>query len=138
MAETKKTKKQIVVTPKRTSLYEKWQKISLTNKILFPFSFVVGLGAAIKTWIDYDLWQPASVQYVKTETKPIKPAIRDIQIELNEGKLEQIDELIFKWGREMKNKKNGDLELIRGRIQELERNKENYKRNIEDLRKQKH
>lgn len=111
-----------------------WNETSWTLKIVFPFTLIVSVGAAIKTWIDFDLWRPASIQYVKKETGQLKPTLRDIQIDLAIGKLAQIEELLFKWKQELE-KGAGDSSLIRSRIRELENTRAALNSQIETIKK---
>lgn len=103
-----------------------WEETSWGQKVLWPGMFITGLAAILNFWIAWDLPIPASIQFVngkiKTEVHPVKPVLRDIQIELAEGKLAQIEELIFKWNKELVENR-GDSGLLRTRIHELERTK---------------
>lgn len=119
--------------PKNNGFVEWWKTTSWAVKVVFPFSLIVSAGAAVKTWLDYDFWRPASVQYVNTETKILKPTLRDIQIEMAQGKIEQTDELLFKWNKELLEGR-GDKALIKSRIKELEATKEQLKEQISTLK----
>jgi len=119
--------------PKENTFVAWWKTTSWSVKIVFPFTVIISVGAAIKTWVDYDLWRPASIQFVKGETKVLKPTLRDIQIELAQGKLEQTEELLFKWNKELLENR-GDLSLIRSRIKELENTKTQLKEQLLTLK----
>lgn len=111
-----------------------WNTTSWSVKVVFPFTFIVAIGGAIKTWHDYELWTPASTTYVKTEINRIEPILIEIQVQLYEGKLEQVEELIFRWNKELTDGR-GNPELIRSRIKELENNHITYRRKLDVLRK---
>ena len=85
------------------------------------FALIGASGAAAKTWIDFNLFVPASRQWVSAEIDTTKTTVQDVQIEIAEGKREQTKDSLAKWGVELARAANDQTKsLIQRQINELQ------------------
>lgn len=110
---------------------ERWKKIA------WVAGAIIAMGGVAKVWTDYDLWYPASVQHVRERIadriSPISPILRDLQLELAEGKLASVNDLLLKWQRELATT-TGAKELIAQHIHQLEDQRSQLQLQIKTLR----
>ena len=98
-------------------------------------AFLTATGAAAKTWVEFDFFVPASQRFVLAQVESVQSPIRDLQIDIAQGKRDQAADSLTKWGIEL-NKTNDPTtkRLIQGQVDELQSTIDKLNSQIQTLR----
>ena len=98
-------------------------------------AFLTATGAAAKTWIEFDFFVPASRQWVVAQVDDTRAPLRDLQIDIAQGKRDQAADSLTKWGIELNKTQDPTTKrLIQGQVDELQSTIDKLNSQIQTLR----